>query len=261
MNERLTRKDMKRDEFAMAMGRGVEYAGSHVRPILMAIGGALLLLLLALGLWSYFRHRAEEANERLAPAMRVYQAPIQATGAKPDDPKAPSFANEAARRAKAKQLFEEVRDDYGSTDAADVAAVYLADIAAEEGQLDRARELWTGFLDEHDDHLLAGAVQLNLFALDRKQGKGEEVVTRLRGMLDQTEGPLPQDVVLHELGVTLEQLGRPQEALQQYQKILDEYPQSAYRQAAQQRLAAIDPARAVGGGGMPPGLSGPGFPG
>jgi hypothetical protein len=67
-------------------------------------------------------------------------------------------------------------------------------------------------------------------------------------------------VVLHELGVTLEQLGRPQEALQQYQKILDEYPQSAYRQAAQQRLAAIDPSRAVGGG-MPPGLSIPGFPG
>lgn len=261
MNERLTRREMKRDEFAVAMGRGVEYAGSHVRPILMAVGGALLLLLLALGLWSFFRHRAEEANEKLAPAMRVYQAPIQATGAKPDDPKEPSFPNDAARRAKAKQLFEEVRDDYGSTDAADVAGVYLADIAAEEGQLDRARELWTDFLDEHGDHLLAGAVQLNLLALDRKQGKGEEVVTRLRGMVDDAEGTLPQDVVLHELGVTLEQLGRPQEAVQQYQKILDEYPQSAYRQAAQQRLAAIDPTRALGGGGAPPGLSMPGFPG
>ncbi|HVR96648.1 MAG TPA: tetratricopeptide repeat protein [Thermoanaerobaculia bacterium] len=261
MNERLTRKEMKRDEFAMAMGRGVEYAGSHVRPILIAVGGVLLLLLAGLGLWTYFRSQAAKASAQLAPAMEVYQAPIQATGAKPDDPTTPSFPNEAARRERAKKLFEELRDDYGSTDAADVAGVYLADIAAEEGQLDRARELWTDFLDEHDDHILAGAVQLNLFELDRKQGKGEEVVTRLRGIVDQADGPLPQDVALHELGVTLEHLGRPQEAVPQYQKILDEYPQSAYRQEAQQRLGALDPTRA-GGGIMPGGPSMPGgFPG
>jgi predicted negative regulator of RcsB-dependent stress response len=258
MNQRLTRREIKRDEFATAMGRSVEYAESHWRTIAMAVGGVVLLVLLLLGVRAFLSHRATASNEALAQAMKVYQAPIDAAAPKPQDPKSPSFRDEASRQARAKELFTQVRDDHGSTDAADVAGVYLADLAAAEGQLDRARELWQDFLDDHKGHMLAGPVRLNLYALDRKQGKGEPVLLELRGMVDQADAPLPQDVVLHELGVTLEQLGRGQEAIQHYRKILDEYPQSPYRSSAQQRLSALDPSSA-GGGAMPMTL--PGFPG
>jgi hypothetical protein len=70
-------------------------------------------------------------------------------------------------------------------------------------------------------------------------------------------------MVLHELGATLEQLHRPQEAIQSYQRILDEFPQSPYRSDAQQKIAALDPTRAPAGGsplGMPGGMPA-GFPG
>jgi hypothetical protein len=98
---------------------------------------------------------------------------------------------------------------------------------------------------------------LNLLSLDRKEGKGEEVVTRLRAMLEESEPALPKDVVLHELGTTLEDLKRPQEALQSYQRILDDFPQSPYRQEAQQKVSALNPASATPGG-LPAGLSFPG---
>jgi hypothetical protein len=78
-------------------------------------------------------------------------------------------------------------------------------------------------------------------------------------MLEKGDTPVPQDVLLHELGTTLEQLKRPQEAVQAYQRILDEFPQSPYRQEAQQKVSALDPARAGAPFG---GLQGiPGFPG
>lgn len=251
MNQRLTRKEIKRDEFANAMGRGVEYAGDHVRTILYAVGGVLLLLALGTGLYFYLGSRARTANEALSYAIKVSQAPIQATGAKPDDKTAPSFATEAARQARAKELFTEIHSGVGGAEAASVAGLYLARIAADEEQLDRARELWTEFVDDNGDHVLAGEARLNLFALDRKEGKGEELATRLRGMLEESEPPLPKDVLLHELAATQEQLGRPQEAAETYQQIVDDYPQSPYLQDAQQKLSALDPTRAPTGIGMP----------
>lgn len=244
MNQRLTRKEIKRDEFANAVGRGVEYAESHVRTILLAVGAVALLGLLALGLRSYFKSQEAKAGEALAYAMKVYEAPIDAAAAKPTDETAPSFASAEARRTRAKELFEQIRDDYGSADAADVAGLYLGQIAAQDGQLDRARELWADFADEHEGHILAGQAQLNLMELDRQQGKAQELATRLRGLLEKKEPPLPQDVLYHELGLTLEQLGQGPEAVEAYQKILDEFPQSSYRAEAQKRINVLDPGSA-----------------
>lgn len=258
MNQRLTRKEIKRDELANVVGRGVEYAEDHVRTILYAVGGALLLLALGVGLYFYLGSRARTANEALSYAVKVFQAPIEATGAKPDDKTAPSFATEAARQARAKELFTEVHNGMGGAEAAEVAGLYLARIAADEGQLDRARELWAEFVDGNGDHVLAGEARLNLFALDRKQGKGEELATRLRGLLEESEPPLPKDVLLHELATTQEQLGRPEEAAKSYQQIVDDYPQSPYQQDAQQKLTALDPTRSPSGIGMQgmPGMAG-----
>lgn len=258
MNQRLTRKEIKRDEFAAAVGRSVEYAESHVRTIAYAIGAVLLLVALSVAFYFWRNSRLQGANEALAQAMKVYEAPINATGAKPNDPNEPSFANEAARRARAKQLLEKVRDDYGSTAAADVASLYLAQIAADEGRLDDARKIWREFVDDHGDHLLAGEARLNLISLDRNQGKAQQVAQELRDMLEQNDPALPQDVILFELGATLEQLDRKQEAVQTYQRILDEFPQSPYGSEAQQKIGALDPTRAAGA----PSMAGiPGFPG
>jgi predicted negative regulator of RcsB-dependent stress response len=245
MNQRLTRKEIKRDELADVVGRSVEYAGSHVRTIVYAVVGVLLVAGLALAVYLYRGHREQEASQALAQATKVYQAPVVATGAKPADPDQPSFPTDAARRARAQELLEKVRRDYGSSDAADVAGLYLAQLAADAGRLDEARQLWNGFVDGHKGSMLAAESRLDLIALDRKQGKGEEVVKQLRAMLEKGDAPLPQDVILHELGSTLEQLHRPQEAIQSYQRILDEFPQSPFRSDAQQKVAALDPTRAA----------------
>lgn len=269
MNQRLTRKEMKRDELSTALGRSYEYAESHARNILLAFGAAVALALIV-GLFALYRNsRAEEAGKALTQAIQVYQAPIDPAAPKPDDPLAPTFADEAARQAKAKTLFQALRDDYGSTVAGDIAgdiaAVYLAQIALAEGQPGRARELWSEFLEEHEGHLLAGQTRVNLLRLDRSQGKAQQVADQLAAMLDDPEPPLPQDIVLSELAATQEQLGKKREAIQSYERLATEFPQSPYARDAQQKLQELDPSRAGGlGGGIPgmagiPGMGGPGF--
>jgi tetratricopeptide (TPR) repeat protein len=191
--------------------------------------------------------------------MKVYAAPIQATGAKPADPETPSFPDEASRNRRAVQLLSAVRDGYGHTQAAAIAGVYLGRIAASEGKLDEARKLWSSYVDGNKDSL-AATVRLNLLDLDRRQGKGEQVVGSLKPMLDDSDPPLPKDAVLYQLGLTYEQLDRRPDAVGAYRQIMDEFPQSAYRQEAQQKLSSLDPTRAgtplgnLGGLGMPGGM-------
>lgn len=263
MTQHLTRREIKQDEFATAVGRGLEYAESHARTLLMALGAVVLLAILIVVGRAFMAERAEDANEMLSRAMKVAQAPLDPETPKPDDPANPTFADSEARRTRSKQLFEEVRSEYGSTDSADLAGLYLAQIAAEEGQLDRARELWSEFIDDHGDNLLAGQARVNLIHLDRQEGKGEELATRLRAMLEENEPELPKDVILFELATTQEELGRKQDALDSWRRLSEEYPESGYRGEAQRKVAALDPARAAASAAMPGiggGLPGGGLP-
>ncbi len=265
MSARLSRKDIKRDDFATAVERSVEYAESHTRMILYILGAIVVLGALAYGIRAFLGQRSAAASADLSRALDVYEAqivPPGSTPAKPQDKEHPTFPDEASRRARAKQLFLEVRAKHGSTDAADVAGLYLAQIAVAEGKLEEAQKLWSEFVDSHKDTAPAAEARLNLYDLKRKQGKAEEVVGQLRPLLDDSSSPLPKDVVLYQLGLTYDALQRKQEAIGSYQRILDEFPQSPYRQEAQQKIATLDPSRALTGlggagglgGSLPPGL-------
>lgn len=258
MSQRLSRKDIKRDDFATAVERSVEYAETHTKNLVVLLVAIAVVAAVAGGIYAFTSRRAATAQEALGKAIKVYAAPVQAADAKPNDPESPSFPSEAARNERAKKLLSAVRDGYGHTQAAAVAGVYLGRIAAAEGRLDEARRLWTDYADGHKDSL-ASLVRLDLIELDRRQGKGEELVGRLRPMLDDSDPQLPKDTVLYQLGLTYEQMQRRPEALAAYRQIVDEFPQSAYRQEAQQKAVSLDPSRAFAGGGM--GLEGLGLSG
>jgi tetratricopeptide (TPR) repeat protein len=180
--------------------------------------------------------------------MAADRAPIDPAGAAAaaagDDE--PSFPSEEARRSRAEELFARVVEEHGASDAADVARVYLASFAAGAGDAERARELWQDFLDEYPKHMLGAEIRLNLYALDRAAGRGEEVAAELRAMLEEDDRPLPEDVVLHELAVTLEALDREEEAVEHYQRLVSEFPQSPFALAARQKTGAPAPFTGLG---------------
>jgi hypothetical protein len=175
MSQRLTRKDIKRDEFAEWLGRSADYVGGHRRTLMMAGGIVLAVIVLAVGAFFWLAGRNDGANELLAEALEVYRAPIDAAAPKPDDPEEPSFADEAARRARARELFERLQG-YRFADAADVADVYLGSIALAEGDAERAHELWTGFVDGHSGHSISSSKQ----AMSPQLGTGKSTAGELR---------------------------------------------------------------------------------
>ncbi|MDX1632647.1 MAG: tetratricopeptide repeat protein, partial [Thermoanaerobaculia bacterium] len=161
-----------------------------------------------------------------------------------DSAVAPTFPSEEAKRARATALFEGVVQEHEGSPAGEVAKVYLARLFFEEGRTEEARELWQQFLDENPDHMLAAAVKLNLLDLERAAGNTEAVVEDLRASLEAEDSPVPTDALLFELAESLEELGRSEEARTMYQRLADEYPDSAYAGTAQQKLRDLEPAAA-----------------
>jgi tetratricopeptide (TPR) repeat protein len=242
MNQRLSRRDMKRDELVATLEKGVDYAQHHTRGILIGMGTVAGVGALALAGWLWWQDRREEANQLLARAIQVAQAPLDPAAARPDDRLRPSFADEATRRARAVALLTELRDGYGGTGAAAAGSIYLAGLELEAGDVEEAGRLFaeTGGEGAHD--LIQAAAWLARLRADREQGRGEEAVEALRAALQAGDHPLPGDVLLHELGAALDALGREAEARAAYQRIVDEFPRSPYQGLARERAqSAVAP--------------------
>ncbi len=238
MSARLTRKDIKRDEVMETLGGFVGFVSAHGKAIVLGIVALILLALAAAGYRALAASKAVEANQALAAALEVYtpaDAEPSSEGATADD-------GEAGRVARAEALFAKVAEDFAGTDAADIAGAYLGSIAAARGDLETAREQWQRFVRRQKNHLLALEMRLNLMALESALGRGEELVDELRAQLASARPELPEEVLLNQLGVTLESLGRHEEAADIYRRLVQDFPQSPYSGNAGERLAALEAA-------------------
>jgi TolA-binding protein len=237
MSNRLTRKEIKEnvrhDEFQTAVTSTVDSLASH-RQLAMWVAIGLLVTVSAVsaGL-AWKRSSAQAASTALAKATEIYDAPIDAEGAKPDDPKSPSFASDTERLAQAKEALAAVSGGV----AGDIAELYLAKIALSEGDTDSARAAWEKFLKNHSDDVLAISVRRNLIRLDRDQDKGEALVLELESELASESKSLPEDLLLFELAETLDKLERDDEAGIYYKRIVDDYPQSSFAAVARQKTS------------------------
>ncbi len=229
----VTREDLKRNELGEAIGAGIHYAEDHKRMILYGVGAVVGAVLLAAGIFYWLGSRKDGANELLASALRADGGEVVATGATPGDEAHPSFATEAARRGRAKELFTELDSKYGSTATGRVAKLYLAQIAVAENDKERAKQLWKAFLDAEPAGALAATARVNLYKLDREEGRGAELAAALTTMLEADDKPLPSDVILYQLALTYEALDKRDDARTTYRRIVEEYPQSPYIADAQ----------------------------
>lgn len=241
MSDRITKKDIRRDEFVETLERGVVYTQGHLRPILTLAGALVAAGLVVWGVVAWRGSVRLRANDALGEAMRVWSAPVDAAAPKPNDRDTPSFATEAAKRARAKELFTALTKEHAGSTAGDVGNLYLAAIAVEEGQAEHARELWQQYLKSHRHDMIAASVQLDLIHLDRAQGKLDQVVTDLRRAIDDPERAVPLDTLLYELAKTLEQQNKADEARKAWQRLADEFQRSPYAQEAQRAGAAGGP--------------------
>lgn len=224
--DRQHRHDLKHDKFVDEVGALSVRAIANQRVLLMLGGAVVAVALIVFGIYFFRSNREEKAQQALATAIETAEASVGAT--KPEGSTGPHFATEAARTAAAEKLFKDLQDKFSGTDAADVAGLYIARMAAAKGDVKTARTQLEEFVSDHGDNILVGTARFSLYQLRIENGEAAQVATELTAELDKTEPVLPGDSLLILLAQAYETQGDTTKSKEAYRRITTEFPESPY---------------------------------
>lgn len=174
MARRITRKQLKQDEFVSVVDSLLQWFSGRWKPIAIAVA----LVAVALGAfvlvswWS--TGRAVEATVSLEEAITTLEGEPAEEGETEEvegDPEA------------AAEQFREVIDTYSRTAQADEARLYLARILLDKGETDEARDLLVKVVERRRGDAIGQVAAYDLFQLRIAAGQTDEVARELEAGL------------------------------------------------------------------------------
>lgn len=176
--DRLTRKELKTDRFALEVGNILDYLSVHRREAIRYGAVAAIVLVAAIGIFFYRKHQQGARREALEAALTTYQAEIgQARTAG-----VLSFPTRAERDKAAGKAFGDLASRYSGSAEAYIARYYAATMAADQGRLAEAEKLFREVADSGGDNY-GSLAKLALAEIYASQGKYSEAERLLRSLM------------------------------------------------------------------------------
>lgn len=226
MTARITRKQLKEDEFVSVVDTVMRWLVANWRPLTAALGAVAAVTLLWWGATLWSGGRSDRASYLLHQAVAAYD-------------QARSAGEAQADLGAAESQLQEVVDRYGRTDQGDVARLYLSRIALDRGDTDAARDTLVRLSRTRKGDMIGRLATLDLISLRIASGQGAEVAAELEGMISGKDPRLPRDAALYQLGLLYieeQKLDRAREVLG---TLAEEIPDSPYAGEARQKLSEL----------------------
>lgn len=235
--DRQHRQNLKHDKFVDEIGTLSSRAKENQRLLITIAAVAVAIALIGYGIYFYRTNREQKAQDALAAAIDTMDAPLlPPAGQQQQATPGAKYRTEEEKNAAAEKQFRAVESNYGGTDAADVAKLYLARIDASRGDLTTARSLLQQFISDHPKHLLVGTARYSLYQLRIDNGEGAQVINELSAELAKPEPILPADTLLAILAHAYDVQGNDAKSRDTYRRIATEFPDSPYALEAQRRI-------------------------
>jgi tetratricopeptide (TPR) repeat protein len=231
MTQRLSRRDMKRNELADTVRHTVDYVSGHRRGVTEAVAVALGIAVLAAGFVLFRAWRERQAGAELSAGLEALSAPLASDPAAKDAPR--KYATEADREREAREHLTRAAA-IGGTSAGRAAAVVLA---ARLGDAKNS-DAFTRAAGERPIEISTPG-EIDSARRLASQGKMPEAIDRLRRAIDSSRTTAPRDALLFTLAELCERNGNIAEARAAYERIVNEFPDSPYRQDARTKAAEL----------------------
>jgi tetratricopeptide (TPR) repeat protein len=127
------RKLKQQDQFVALTNSSVHWADEHRQKAIIAGVVAVVIILAAVGGFTYYQNRSAAAQTAFGAAMEIYQTPL----VDPEHPVPPgmkTYASAKQRAAAANTQFQQVADKYGMTTPGKLAEFFVGTTYLEEGQ-------------------------------------------------------------------------------------------------------------------------------
>jgi tetratricopeptide (TPR) repeat protein len=226
---------MKKDQFVSSVDRIFHWLGKNWQQAAVGLGTVLAIALIWWGVTAVLAGRKDAAAEAMAKALVVYGAPVGSAAPAAAPVK---FATDAERLSAAEKAFEAVRSRYWLTPQASMADLFLARIALDRGDQAHAVKLLGKITSHRTNDPVVRLAMLDLVRLRFAKGEGVQLVPELEGMASGKDPRLPRDAALFQLARIWEHEGKAEEASKAYRQLVTDFPDSPYRDEAQQRLAS-----------------------
>jgi predicted negative regulator of RcsB-dependent stress response len=175
---RITRKELKTDKFALEVGHTVDFFEEHRREALRYGAVALVVILIAAGVYFYRGRVAGERQQVLSGALQVLEAQVG-----PPSPGVLSFPTGQAREQAGSRKLTELAAKYPGSNEGVIAQYTLASMAADDGRLAEAEKLFKDAIATGNGPYgsLAKISLAQIYFASGRTAQGEEL---LRGLID-----------------------------------------------------------------------------
>lgn len=230
--DRLTRKELKTDKFALEVEHTVEFLESHRRQAIWIAIAVLVAIVVIAGGRYYLRYQRSVRQQALRQAERIYDAQI----GPPSSPYLIFYPTEQAKKEAVRKAFGDIIEKYPRSEEAAVARYYLGAIANEEGHTEEAIRRFREVMDSGKQPYASQAA-FSLAQLYAGLGKTEEAEKILRDLMAHPTVLVSKEQAAIALGQVLSRT-KPEEARKLLEPLRTE--RSAVSRAAINALAGVE---------------------
>jgi TolA-binding protein len=243
----IERHKLKENEFArsVAQARGVLETRKRDITVVGAVIVVLLMVVAGYVWWTQFRD--SKANDMLASALAVYEAPVvteadlpkPAPGSPLPIQPAGTFPSEQAKLDAALPKLMETADTYPSTGAGLAARYTAASALASLGRYAEAEQRYQEVADKAGRSIYGRTARLGVADVQVAQGKYDSAINIYTEISRDPNAQIPVDGVLMQLGRAYTRAGKKDEAAGAFNRVINDFPESLFTADARRELELV----------------------
>lgn len=235
--KRTERHRLKENEVARSVERAKETWDAYRGPIVGGLVAVALVVAAVTAVTAWRRGQDAGARAMLSEAMAITEAPVASAGGPGPNTGPGSYPSEQAKLEAALKKFMEAAEAHPKSNPGIAARYHAAAILGTLGRHDQAAQRYQEVIDMAGSGLYGEMARLGLANTQTAAGQYDKAIAAYTELSGRKDGDMPIDGVLMQLGRAYQQAGKPVEARQAYQRILDEFPQSPYASLATRELS------------------------
>jgi len=177
--DRLTRKELKTDKFALEVGEIFDYLREHQRESTRYGVAAAIVLVLVAGSLSYRRYQHNLREEALNVALRIQEGQVGQAG----NEFVPGFPTQAEKDKAVLKAFTDLASKHPGSDEGAIARYYLGTEAANQGKTAEAEKAFRDVIAS-GNATYGPLAKLCLAEVCAGQGKLAEAEKLVRSLID-----------------------------------------------------------------------------
>lgn len=235
---RISRKELKKDEFVQEVTHTVEYVQTHRQPIVLwsaVVGGLLLVVLGSYLLWN---KRNTDASDSISRALRTFHGTVLPAGAPPPQGSNEKFyASDKEKYTTSLQEFQAIAGKYSMLKHSDVARYYIGLCQLQLGNAAEGQKELTA-LAEGKNAEIGSLARFALASALVTQNKLEEAEKHYRYLIEHPTAEVPKTIAQMTLATHL-RATKPKEAEKIYRELEQQQVSPKLQDMAKRMLAEL----------------------